>query len=117
MAVHLINHKDQQIIFIDYTSCHSIDELIKCINDSVDIVKSMDNNLLVMSDVTGIRVDGQFMEELKKAGAEFEYKVKKSAVIGVTGLKKVFLSGYNLVVKNKVRAFDSKEEALDYLVS
>jgi len=57
------------------------------------------------------------MERSKQLGAEvFKVKTEKGAVLGVTGIKKVLLNAYNMVAGEKLRAFDSEEEAKEYLV-
>ena len=59
----------------------------------------------------------EFMQRAKQLGKEiFDSRTSKSAVLGVTGIKKILLNGYNMIVKNKLEPFDTKEEALEYLV-
>ena len=43
--------------------------------------------------------------------------ISKSAILGINKPKAILLRGVNLFSKLDVRAFDTKEEALDWLVS
>lgn len=57
------------------------------------------------------------MELSKKYGKEiFDSKNIKEACFGLSGLQKIMLAGYNLVVKEKIYSFNTKEEALEYLL-
>ncbi len=118
MPTNFISHQGHQIIFIDYSSCKTKDELISTLKDAEIFVKKVPGKALTLSDFTGTHGSSEFMSEAKRAGREtFDSKVEKAATIGITGIKKVLLSGYNLVVKNKISAFETKDKALEYLVS
>jgi hypothetical protein len=60
----------------------------------------------------------KIVEEVKVLGQEvFKEKTIKSAVLGVTGIKKILLVVYSKFSKDDVVAFDRYEDALEYLVS
>jgi hypothetical protein len=57
------------------------------------------------------------MELVKKYGKElFDARTIKNTALGINGVKKILLSAYNITVKNKLIPFDTKEEALEFLV-
>lgn len=68
--------------------------------------------LINMTDAAG---NSEWMEASKRNSKMVEHKVLKSAIIGVTGIKKVLLMGYNSVAKGRVKPFSTKEDALEYL--
>jgi hypothetical protein len=43
-------------------------------------------------------------------------RYKKFSVLGVSGMKKIMLNTYNAITGNKTKAFDSEEEAKEWLV-
>ena len=49
------------------------------------------------------------------ANEYFNKRPALNAAIGVSGLKKILLQGYNLVVKDKIVPFNTMDEALNYL--
>lgn len=59
------------------------------------------------------------MKRTKEINENYGHKISKRAVLGITGIKKILLAGYNKVSGKGVKAipFDTKEEALEYLVS
>lgn len=59
------------------------------------------------------------MSRLKELGnTVFKKHMKCSAVLGISGLKKILFDGYNRATgSTNVKAFNSREEALDWLVS
>ena len=116
MPIRIINHKGNDVIFADYSEYKTLEEQISFLREAEAFILSKGDDLLVLSDFSNVRGNAELMSEMKRAGKEIEHKVKKSATIGITGLKKVFLSGYNLVVKDKVMAFNTQEQALDYLI-
>ena len=118
MSINLINHQGQQIVFVDYRSCKTKEEMIAKLKDAEDVIKKTPGKVHSLSDFTGTHGSPEFMAEIKRAGREtFDIKTDKVATIGITGIKKVLLNGYNLVVKKKVPAFDTKEKAMEYLTS
>lgn len=53
-----------------------------------------------------------------KYGQEIVHpKLGKGAILGVSGLKRVLLDGYNQFIGGDLEPFESEEEAKDYLVS
>lgn len=118
MPTNLINHQGQQVVFIDYTACKTKEDLIDTLIDAESFIKRMPGKSLTLSDFTGTHGSSEFMAEAKRAGREtFDHKVERAALIGITGIKMILLNGYNLVVKNKIMSFDTRDKALGYLVS
>lgn len=54
----------------------------------------------------------KFEEVDRLAGA----RIRKQAVVGLTPIKKVILSGFNLVTGRDYRAFDSESDAIAFLI-
>ena len=118
MPISIIEHKGKKIIFSDYSPYRTTEELIKTLRYAEQLWMANPDVSLALTDVTGTTLDTTFMSEAKKmAQRTFNEKTKKAAVLGVTGLKKVLLNGFNLVAKIKWLPFDSKEAAMDFLVS
>lgn len=115
--IELIKHKGKIVIFCDYTHCKNNEESIKMLHTCSAYFQEISEPLLVISDITNVLGSKEFMNEAKKLKHEvFDKRIKKGALLGVTGMKKVLLKSYNIFSKHKREAFDTKEEALDYLV-
>ncbi|MDF1546327.1 MAG: hypothetical protein P1P88_00805 [Bacteroidales bacterium] len=117
MPFSYIEHKGKKILFIDYTKCKSIDEMIKLLEDVRREYEKSSGKFLALNDFTGTYGSTDFMNRAAKHKDFFDEKTLKTAVLGITGIKKILLNGYNAFVKNKQIPFNTKTEALDYLVS
>lgn len=118
MPISHINHKGKDILFADYSECKNKDEMVSLIHDVAKEAKSTIGKVLFLYDFSGVKGSPEFNAASKQLSKEvFDHKIEKGALLGIDGLKKVFVSGYNLVAKVKFNPFDTKEEAIDYLVS
>jgi hypothetical protein len=116
--VGFITHKGKQVLFSDYSHCNDKWDMIKMLEAAASHFKQSEGNLLVLIDATNAKGSSEYMDALKKYQKEiFDPNTHKGAIIGVTGLKKVLLQGLNLVANKKMTPFNSKEEALDFLVA
>jgi len=118
MPVSIITYKGKKIIYGDYSPYKSTEELMSNLRQAEKLFIDNPEVSLVLTNVTGTSLGTEFMNEAKRmAQRTFNKQTEKSALLGVTGLKKVLLNGFNLVAKVKWTPFDSKEAALEYLVS
>lgn len=104
-------------MFCDYSGCKSVNETIEILDLArLEYLKS-DEQFLVLNDFSGGVISNEFMNKAREYGKElFDKRTPKTAALGITGMKKVLITSYNLIVKNKLSIFDSKYEALDFLV-
>ena len=118
MGVEKIEYKGKKILCIDYKEAKSQDQLLTILRESVSTIGKT-TGWLIFTDLTNASLGPDFMKEAKESSKGLVENVDKAAVIGVTGLKKILLKGYNLFVDSEkvTKVFDTKEEALDYLVS
>ena len=55
------------------------------------------------------------MKEAYEAGLLIKNMVDKQAMLGIIGIKKVLLNTYNKITKSSLKAFNTKEEACEWL--
>ena len=71
---------------------------------------------LTLNDFSGIYVGKKFMKRVKELREEvYAKRMGKSAALGILGIKKVLLRGFNIFGLTDVRAFKTKRQALEYL--
>ena len=115
----IISYKGKNIFFSDYTHIPP-EEFVDCINrhhqHQMEFIESQSTGILVLTDVTGSMANREviscFKEKTKVAGSH----IRKSAIIGVEGIQKLMLRGVNKFSRLNTRDFDTREEALDWLV-
>lgn len=117
MGVSFIYHKGKKIIYSDYSECKTQEETIELLEQTRRMYLSSNEKFLALNNFTGAPANNEFMEMAKKYAKEvFDERNLREACFGLTSIKKILLIAYNLVAKDKIVAFDTKEQALDYLV-
>ena len=117
MSVQFITHRGKRIIEADYTACQTKEETFQVLDKLTEYVKDNEGPLLVLSDATFTHLSREFMSKAKRSGKPLQHKVGKSAVLGITGIKKVLLQAYRKYAGSKMTPFDTREEALKYLTA
>jgi hypothetical protein len=117
MSNSFIEYKGKKILYSDYSNCKTPQETIIVLEQTRQIYANSTEMYLALNNFTNAPSNTEYMELAKKYAKEFfDNRNIKEACFGITGIKSILLSAYNLVVKNKIIAFNSKEEALEYLV-
>ena len=70
--------------------------------------------LVNISDTPATR---KFTSYIRELGKETKHIPVKAAIVGITGAKKVLLSGYNRLLGGAMRPFDDEETAKNYLTT
>lgn len=118
MSVKRITHKGNVVYYADYRGLKTSEEQMKTLDDLVAMTKSSAGGDLILSNYEGVSLSTEYMNRIKAAGKEQKGKIKRQAVVGVTGLKTVLLNGYILFTgANNIKSFSTEAEALDWLVS
>lgn len=81
-------------------------------------IDDRNGHLLVLADFTNTYADNEIMGYLQSDEAKRAAKnVNKMAVVGITGLKKMFLQVYNTMTGSIARPCADLESAKQYLIS
>ena len=120
-ATGFLQHRGKEIYFVDLANCTTADELIEAIHVGNEfraeyILPYGKRDLLLLVDIAKSPVFGEAFHELKRTGKELQPITKKKAFIGLNSAKKTLMNIYNKVTFNSVKVFDTKEEALNWLV-
>lgn len=117
MSISYENYKGKRIMVIDYTQCKTPQDTIDVLTKVKIEYQHTTGDVLSMNIFTGVIPSNEYIDLAKKWGKEyFDARSVKTACIGITGVKKILLSAYNMTVKNKLVPFDTKEQAFEYLV-
>ena len=119
MLTEIITYRNKEILLVDY-QLRSPSEMTNLLIDSIKHVEKIvaDNKeLIILIDLTGVPVTKAFGEEMITGGKPHAQYAKKSAIVGVTGLKRLFFETYLLLSKSKMKSFKKKQDALNYLAT
>ncbi len=116
MSIEKISYKDKIILCIKYTglSPEQMQEQIKTATKM--IIDSRANDNLVLTDMSDCFVNEDFIELAKRQGKLSLPFCAKSAIVGLTGIKKMLLKGVNAISPKSRIPFDTIEEAQEWLV-
>ncbi|SNS49613.1 hypothetical protein SAMN05421640_0392 [Ekhidna lutea] len=120
MPIDQTTYKGKKIITVSYEDFQSKELMIESAKRLADYILSQpEDHIRVFMDLNEALGSREFMAASKAARLRvYAEKTTTSAAIGVTGMKKVLLKGYNAISKSKgVVPFDTKEQALEYLIS
>jgi hypothetical protein len=113
----IAEHKGKSFVHVSHTGLRGPD-LLASLRKATVYLRSQKEAVLFLADFTDTPIDGEAMAYLKtKEAVEGTNNTLKSAVVGITGIKQVFLNAFNALSGVKVRAFTSEAEAKDFLVS
>jgi len=117
MSNSFIEYKGKKILYSDYSNCKTPQETIEVLEQTRKIYVNTTEMFLALNNFSNAPSNTEYIELAKKYAKEyFDSRNIKEACFGISGIKSILLSAYNLVVKNKILNFNSKEEALEYLV-
>ncbi len=114
----ILTYHGNAIQLFNYEGLHGT-ELLETVRAATQIMlNGAPNELLVLADFSNTYLDEQVIGYLTSSESRSASKnAKKIAVVGVTGLKKIFFNMYNAVTFTQAKACDSIESAKDYLIS
>lgn len=114
--VKFIEHRGKRVLFINYAGCDV--PMLKAVVEEMHRVISREplNSVLTLNDFAGTGFDSESIAVLKskvEANAPF---VRRGAVIGIAGLQRLVYEAIQKFTRRNIPLFDSREEALDWLV-
>ncbi|MBY8986473.1 MAG: hypothetical protein KGD65_15475 [Candidatus Lokiarchaeota archaeon] len=73
-------------------------------------------DILLIVDVTGAYANKEAVSAFVESGKKSEVLLNKTAVVGITGVKKIFLNIINKLTSLSVKPLSSMEEAKEWLL-
>jgi hypothetical protein len=106
----------KEILSIDYSDCKE-DEMINRISELAEMVFAENKRIVLLSIFNDKSfVTPKVMRHVENRTSLLIHLIDKMAMIGLSPTKKVILNGYNLIFKREFKAFDTRDEAIAYLV-
>jgi hypothetical protein len=113
-----ILHRGVVVYVVDYSKAANSKELLAALEEVADYVRTLPGKANSVTDVRGVPADFAFAKRSYRLGKElFTPKSLRSAIVGITGIKKQLFKAYCLISGAQMRAFDTMEQALDYVVT
>jgi len=111
-----IKFEGEEIIYVDYRGL-SEDEMLQMAASLRQYLESSPDFHLRLVNISDTPATRRFTSYIRQLGKDFKDVPVKAAIVGITGAKKVLLSGYNRLLGGSMRPFDDEETAKKYLIS
>jgi hypothetical protein len=93
-------------------------EMLTIIEEQKKIINESTEAVLLLNDFRETYATKEYMDRAKKYGKEQKDKIKKTALLGIQGMKKILVQAYIKFSDNKnTKIFECIEEAKEYLVN
>ncbi|MGL1889296.1 MAG: hypothetical protein OCD76_22470 [Reichenbachiella sp.] len=117
MSISYIELEGQKIMYADYSGCPETDQQIDLLDKVAVEITAFNPPIPLLVSYDGVSGGVKYMTKLKEYGnTVFKKHMKCSAVLGITGLKKILFNGYSRATGAKnIAAFSSREEALEWI--
>lgn len=98
-------------------SYEDIEEAVPLIEECAKQIRQRpENSVLTLTIVADGKFNAELVEKLKGLTKGNGPYVRKAAIVGITGIYKIVMTAINIFSKRDFKHFDSKEEAIKYLL-
>jgi hypothetical protein len=112
-----IEHRGTPILLFDYRGQRTSAELVATLEEGSRVMNAGGVPVPLLNDFTDAVVGSEFMERVKQVGRQNAALISRSALLGISGVKIVFVNAYlRATGERNTRAFETAAEALDFLV-
>jgi len=111
-----VKHKGQAIFLIDFSYCNEKDLLVLLDQVRADVARHEPGSVLTLADFSGAKVDKAVATKIKEVLTLDRPYVKKSAWVGTDSLPHVFYENFKSFSRRDFPTFETREEAMEWLV-
>ena len=112
-----ITYRAQQILLVDYTGCTAAQFVTICDLVPGYVTPEPENSVLLLADFSNAQIDRDALEHLKIAAVFDRPHLKRSAWVITPSFPKAFYENVKAFSVRELRVFDTREQALSYLVA
>jgi len=112
-----LSHKGCSILFVDYSNIGpaDLDDIINEVRPLIDVAAP--KSVLMLSDFTNVTYDKEATAKMKEFAQLNTPFIRASAILGITGLKKVIYTGVVRATGRNIHLCKTLDEAKDWLAS
>jgi hypothetical protein len=111
-----IDHKGRRVLVLDFTNCTP--EEVKAVCDEVkqEVTSQPEKSVLILADFAGAQFSKDAVTRIKEVTTYDRPYVKRVAWVHTEGLAKVFYEAIKRFSQRDFPTFETREQALDFLV-
>jgi hypothetical protein len=114
--VRFITHRGKRILLIDLTSCSAEDVIERLTQVQRMVTAQPRNSVLTLCDLAGAQFSRASITRMKEVAVFDRPHVKRTAFVGAESLPQVFYQALKTFSQREFLRFETREEALDWLV-
>jgi hypothetical protein len=111
-----VKHKGETIYVIDFSHCSSKEIMVLLDLIRTDVARHEPGSVLTLADFTGAQIDKKVATHMKEVLTLDRPYVKRSAWVGTESLPHVFYENFKTFSQRDFPTFQTREEAMDWLV-
>ncbi len=110
-------HKDKQILYNDVSGIRNVEDALAIFDKTEKIAKMQpEKSIILLTNVINTHNNIEATSALKEFSTAVTPYIKASAVVGVSGIKRIIVQSLMKVSGRKIHLFDTLEHAKDWLV-
>ena len=113
----VVMHQEKQILIADFSHTKPEEQLLAFPEVQKQISAMPAKSVLLLTDVTNAVYNSASSTAIKEWSSKNTPFIKASAVVGAGGFLAVILAGIHLFTGRDIRSFDTRNEAMDWLVT
>lgn len=115
-GISYIQVSGKEILMVDYSGCKT-SKMLEIFNEAKEAVLTKGVRCLILTDLSNTYITPDFLRHAEKEILTVKHLIIKNAFIGMSRPKRMILKGFVLLMgKKEFEAFDTKEQALEYLI-
>lgn len=115
--IKFIDHRSKNILLLDFSYCKS-EEVLALIDTARQVLTMQPfDSVLTLTDVTETKFNETVVNAMKNFAKSNKPYVRASAVVGVTGLKRIVFDAVVKFTGRNMSLHDNRESALSWLAS
>jgi len=114
--ISFITHKGKPIMLTDLSHCEAKEILLVLEEAQRTVARQDRGSLLTLCDMTGAHIDRAVATRMKEVLVLDRPFVKRSALVGVDSLPRVYYENIKTFSQRQLPAFKTREEAMEWLV-
>jgi len=113
----IVQHKGKNIVLVNLANCSPQTTFSVLDEAAAVIAKSAPISALILTDSTNAIYNSEVSTAMKNFSSKNTPYVKGSAVVGADAMRKVLVAAIRVATKRDIKTFDTREQAMDWLVS
>jgi len=114
--IRYITYREQRILLVDHSGCTAAELAAMCDLVPSYVTPEPEHSVLLLADFSNAQIDRDALEHVKLAAVFDRPHLKRSAWVTTSSFPKAFYENVKAFSVRELRIFQTREQALSYLV-